>query len=473
MSRLILVSNRVVLGAAAPGGLVVSLLATMRAHRGLWFGWDGEICSLEVPPVAIGDCEGVTCATVPLPERLYERYYNGFANGTLWPLFHDFLDGFRYDADDYAAYLEANKLFASRLAPLVKNEDLIWVHDYHLIPLAEKLRAQGLGNRIGYFLHAPFPPFETLRALPTFEQFVINMLAYDVLGFQTEISRQHFLGAVRTICGESAVTRENALEVGGGSVRTHVLPVGIDVDTVSQEANEAAKSDVVKRLVQSLQGRALILGVDRLDYSKGVIERFDAYGRFLETFPEDRSKVVLLQISPLSREKVAAYARIRAALEQTAGRINGRFADADWTPIRYLNRDYPHSTLMGLMRAATVCVVTALQDGMNLVAKEFVGAQDLQNPGVLVLSNRTGAAQELTDALVVNPYDLSGVAQAISQALTMPLAERRVRHAQLLAKIKENDIHRWHHGFVGLLQGAKQCDCARRRETSLDVRVGT
>lgn len=453
MSRLILVSNRVVQGAAtAPGGLVVSLLATMRAYRSLWFGWDGEVCALEVPPAVIGDHEGVMCATIPLPERLYERYYNGFANGTLWPLFHDFLDGFRYDADDYAAYLGANKLFASRLASLVKNEDLIWVHDYHLIPLAEKLRAHGLGNRIGYFLHAPFPPFETLRALPTFEQFVTAMLAYDVLGFQTEVSRQHFLLAIRAIYGDRAIAGQSVLIAGGQAVRTSVVPVGIDADVVAREAEESATSDVVSRMVRSLQGRVLILGVDRLDYSKGVIQRFEAYGRFLEAFPEDRGKVILLQISPFSREKVAAYGRIRAALEQTAGRINGRFADADWTPIRYLNRDYPHATLMGLMRAARICVVTALQDGMNLVAKEYVGAQDPQNPGVLVLSNRTGAAQELTDAVVVNPYDLNGVAQAIWQALTMPLAERRVRHAQLLAKVKENDIHRWHRGFVGLLR---------------------
>lgn len=474
MSRLIVVSNRVVAkNATAVGGLPVTLLSALCMYQGVWFGWNGEICSADDPSVAIETRDRVTSATIALPERLCDQYYNGFANSALWPLFHDLLGDFRYESADYAAYIEVNDLFALKLASLVRTGDLIWAHDYHLIPLAEKLRAHKINNPIGHFLHSPFPPFEALRALPAYAQCVSGFLAYDLLGFQTEISRQHFLVAVSTTCGSSAVIRENVVYVNGRSVRTCVLPVGIDVNTVARDANTAIKSDLVSNLMKSLQGSALILGVDRLDYSKGLIERFNGYERFLDLFPESRGKIVLLQISPLSRGKVESYARMRATVEQVSGRINGRFAEADWTPIRYLNRHYPHSVLMGLMRASRVCLVTALQDGMNLVAKEYLVAQDPDDPGVLVLSNRTGAAHELMNALVVNPYDADGVAQALHDALSMTHIERRSRHARLLANVKQHDLRFWHDSFVDLLRGTRDRSVAHRSPESFDVRSGT
>ena len=424
----------------------------MRAHFGFWFGWNGEICRDSPPPVTFVTNGGVTCATIPLPERLYTRYYEGFSNSTLWPLLHDCLSAFRYDAIDYAGYLDVNNLFASKLAPLVQATDLIWVHDYHLIPLAERLRIHKIRNRIGYFLHAPFPPFETLRALPNFDRFVTQLLEYDAIGFQTEISRQHFLDAIRATCDGSLITRGNTIVTKERAVCTRVLPIGIDSNAVTQEADDTLRSGVVSRLMQSLQGTTLILGVDRLDYSKGVVEKLNAYESLLETFPDLRSKVTLLQVSPFSRVKVEAYGRIRTAIEQAVGRINGRFATADWTPIRYLNRDYPHSTLMGLMRVAKVCVVTALKDGMNLVAKEYLGAQDLEDPGVLVLSNRAGAAHELTDALIINPYDVNSVAHSIYQAISMTHAERCARHCRLRMQLEGRSIQRWHGEFLELLR---------------------
>jgi trehalose 6-phosphate synthase len=463
MGRLINVSNRVPLAkTAAPGGLAVGVLAAMRARGGLWFGWNGETTGQEPAEPEITIRDALTYATISLPQTLYERYYSGFSNGTLWPLFHYFLAGFRYEDQEHAAYEQANALFASRLLPLLAPGDLIWVHDYHLIPLGEKLRALGVQQPIGFFLHIPFPHFEVLRALPTFADILRALLAYDLVGFQTETDRESFLDAVRIVWGAKCVEESGTVSISGRTVRTGVYPIGVDVQAIAQSAAKAAGSAPVQRMMQSLVGRRLIAGVDRLDYSKGLLERFQAYRQFLESYPEQIGQVTFLQIAPLGRQKVQAYAQIRDSLEQSSGRTNGRFADADWTPIRYLNRNFPHATLMGFLRAAQVCLVTALRDGMNLVAKEFIAAQDPDDPGVLVLSNRAGAACELTEALLINPYDIRGIAGAIQRALTMPLAERRSRHATSLAILRDNDIHRWHTRFVDDLQAARGRASSRR-----------
>lgn len=464
MGRLINVSNRVPLAkTVAPGGLAVGVLAAMRDRGGLWFGWSGETCGGQEPgEPEVTTRDSLTYATIPLPQTLHERFYSGFANGTLWPLFHYFLAGFRYEDQEHAAYEQANALFASRLAPLLAPGDLIWVHDYHLIPMGEKLRALGVQHPIGFFLHIPFPHYEVLRALPTFAELLRALLAYDLVGFQTETDRESFLDAVRVLWGAQAVGQGGTISSNGRTVRTGVYPIGVDVDAIAQSAAKSAGSAPVQRMMQSLVGRRLIVGVDRLDYSKGLLERFQAYRQFLESYPEQIGQVTFLQIAPLGRQKVQAYAQIRDSLEQSSGRTNGRFADADWTPIRYLNRNFPHATLMGFLRAAQVCLVTALRDGMNLVAKEFIAAQDPDDPGVLVLSNRAGAACELTEELLINPYDTKGIARAIQRALTMPLAERRTRHAASLAILRENDIHRWHTRFVEDLQAARARSSARR-----------
>jgi trehalose 6-phosphate synthase len=453
MTRLVNVSNRVptTKAASAPGGLATGVLAAMRARGGLWFGWNGETAQEERDPeITLRD--GIGFATIPLPQTLYDGYYSGFANGTLWPLFHDFLAGFRYHDHEHAAYELANSLFARKLAPLLRPGDLVWVHDYHLIPLAEKLRGLQVRAPLGFFLHIPFPHFEILRALPTFAEILRSLTAYDLVGFQTEIDRQNFLDAVRKVWGADATVADREVIVGERRVQTGVFPIGVDVEAIRQSAARALATAPVQRMVQGLVGRRLIMGVDRLDYSKGLLERFEAYRHFLEDFPEQRGKVTYLQIAPLGRQNIDAYAQIRDSLEQSSGRTNGRFADADWTPIRYLNRNYPHSTIMGFLRAAQACLVTPLRDGMNLVAKEFVAAQDPDDPGVLILSNRAGAAYELTDALLVNPYDTKGIARALHAGLATPLAERRARHEKLIAALSENDIHRWHKRFLERLQ---------------------
>src|SRR5579883_2983453 len=435
-------------GTHSPGGLAIGILSAMRSSGGLWFGWNGETVAGEPQEVEITIREGITYATLALPQHLYDRHYNGFANGTLWPLCHYFLADFRYEDQEYAAYREANALFARRLVEHLRPSDRIWIHDYHLIPLAEELRTLGVKQRIGFFLHVPFPHFEVLRALPKCAEIVRALLAYDLIGFQTETDCESFLDAVRLIHGGMGANCHGSARAAQPVVRTGVFPIGVDIRAVGQSAERAAATGVVQRTVQSLLGRRLIIGADRLDPSKGLLERFRAYQHFLEDYPEQRGQVTYLQIAPLGRQSVRAYSQIRDALEQSSGRTNGRFADADWTPVRYLNRNYPHATLMGFLRAAQVCLVTPLRDGMNLVAKEFVAAQNPDDPGVLVLSNMAGAARELTDALLVNPYDTKGIARAIQSALVMPLAERCARHEKLLAILQENDIHRWHMRFL-------------------------
>jgi trehalose 6-phosphate synthase len=458
MSRLVNVSNRVALprAADAAGGLAIGVLAAMRASGGLWFGWSGRTCATgDSPPAPELVRRGDLCfATIDIPERLYELYYNGFANGALWPLLHYFLDSFRYQDEQYEAYLAVNALFTRELLPLLRADDLIWVHDYHLIPLAAQLRDQGVRSPIGFFLHVPFPHFEVFRALPVHRELLRALLAYDLLGFQTEVDRQAFLGAARAVWGEACVNPSQSVRVVDRIVRTGVFPIGVDPEALAQSAQRSTASGRVRSMIQGLRGRELIIGVDRLDYSKGLLERFAAYQQFLEESQQYRGRVTYLQIAPLGRQKVAAYGRIRDSLEQSAGRINGRFAEVDWTPIRYLNRNFPHATLMAFLRLAQVCLVTPLRDGMNLVAKEFIGAQDPADPGVLVLSDRAGAARELTDALLVNPFDTRGMARALRQALDMPLSERCARHERLLEALRENDIYSWCSRFVSMLAAA-------------------
>jgi trehalose 6-phosphate synthase len=328
----------------------------------------------------------------------------------------------------------------------------VWVHDYHLFPLGQFLRELGARQPLGFFLHIPFPHVEALRSLPVYGELMRSMLDYDLVAFQTERDLDCFRSAVVDLWGQEAIEADGSVTACGRRTVIDHIPIGVDVDGVQKAALEAQGTDAVQRMVVGLVGRRCIIGVDRLDYSKGLVDRFHAYDRFLDAYPENQGRVTYLQIAPLSRSDVRAYAQIRGELEQAAGRTNGKYADTDWTPIRYLNRNYPHATVLGFMRSAQVGLVTPLRDGMNLVAKEFVAAQDPDDPGVLILSTLAGAARELTGALLVNPKDTRGVARAIQQALQMRLPERRERHQQMLEVMRSNDIQAWHTRFVHRLQ---------------------
>lgn len=454
MTRLVCVSNRISLPrkSAAPGGLAVGILSALKRTGGLWFGWGGETTETEPGEPDIHIREGVTYATIELRKTEFELYYNGYSNDVLWPLFHYFSKGMRYSNEQREAYENVNRIFAQKLLPLLQPRDLIWVHDYHLIPLGRRLREVGVQRPLGFFLHIPFPNIEMLRVLPCYAELLRDLTSYDVVGFQTHNDLRSFHSGIEHLFGTEALRPDGRIRIGDRVIRAEVFPIGIDVATVENEAIESIGTDVVRRMTDSLMGRSLMMGVDRLDYSKGLVERFSAYQQFLETHPENIGRITYIQIAPLSRTDVRAYAEIRQALEQAAGRTNGRFADTDWTPIRYLNRNFPHATLMGFLRAAKVGLVTPLRDGMNLVAKEFVAAQDPADPGVLILSNLAGAARELSAALQVNPYDVRGVSHSMQAALSMPLSERRERHADMMKVLRRNDIAAWTRRFMEALE---------------------
>ena len=455
--RLICVSNRIHLPgkAVAAGGLAVGVLGALKRQGGLWFGWSGEHGEHPCRAPHIHDGGRVTFATIDLRRDEFDRYYNGFSNDALWPLLHYMPSKFRFRESDWQAYDAVNARFADSLAPLLAPRDLVWIHDYHLIPLARQLRERGARQPLGLFLHTPFPYFEVLRVLPRYRELLLDLLQFDVIGFQTESDLLSFQSCVARVFGSECVLGERDVRCGDRTVATDVFPIGVEVDRLQEKACEARASQAVERMMRSLLGRRLMIGVDRLDYSKGLVERFAAYEQFLEDRPEHRGRITYLQVAPLSRKDMQSYREIRRTLEQAAGRTNGRFGDADWTPIRYINRNVVRETLMGFMRAADVALVTPLRDGMNLVAKEYLAAQDPHDPGVLVLSEFAGAAQELDAALQVNPYDSTGVGEALQRALAMPLAERKERHLALLKVLRRNDIATWANRFVAALRSVR------------------
>ena len=455
--RLIVVSNRVAPvdeAKGVAGGLAIGMLAALRASGGLWFGWSGHIDSAArgTAPKLLNH-RGITYATLDLTPQEHAGYYNGFANRTLWPLFHYRLHLADYNREDCAAYLAVNRWFAEKLAPLLRPGDLIWVNDYNLIPLGEALRALGSRERIGFFLHTPFPAPQVLTGLPVHATLIRALMSYDVIGFQTEIDLRAFLDYIR-FEANGTVEADGCVAAHGRTALAGAFPIGIDTQEFALLAKETEGSQKTARLRASLLSRDLVIGVDRLDYSKGLVERFRAFERFLVLFPARRRRTVFMQIAPPTRAEVPEYQEIRRTLERLAGHIVGRFAEPDLVPIRYLNRSFSRKVLAGYYRASRIGLVTPLRDGMNFVAKEYVAAQDPHNPGVLVLSQFAGAAQELDTALIVNPFDIDAVAEAIEQGLSMPLAERRGRWEAMMDRLKRQDITAWRESFLAAVMAA-------------------
>lgn len=456
MSRLVAISNRV----AAPkrgkvaGGLAVGVLAALEQRGGVWFGWSGKTAAQEPGAAKVATAGNVLYATIDISEQDHDLYYNGFSNNTLWPLFHSLLGFFSYNRSQYAGYRRVNEFFARKLVPLLQPDDLIWVHDYHLIPLAAELRRAGLKQPMGFFLHVPFPSFDVLRTLPCHEQILRELASYDVVGFQTRRDLWAFQDCLRQPEIGGRLLGDDRVEAYGREFTADTFPIGIDVEQCQTLAIEHRNDPQVRRLVDNLGERQLIIGVDRLDYSKGLDIRFRAIESLLANYPSTRRQTIFMQIAPPTRTGVRAYQEIRHELEQAAGNINGRYAEMDWVPIRYLNKGYDRGVVMTMLRVAGVGLVTSVRDGMNLVAKEYVASQDPEDPGVLVLSRLCGAAEELGDAVLVNPYDMDGVADGIQTALEMPRAERRARHERMLAVLRQNDIHRWCERFLDALHDA-------------------
>ncbi|MCI4679611.1 trehalose-6-phosphate synthase [Rhodoblastus acidophilus] len=452
MRRLVIVSNRVALpgeGAQRSGGLVTGVVDALHHSGGLWFGWSGKLKSARSPPRLV-EADGVTYATVDLTRADYDGYYSGLSNAALWPLFHYRLDLVNFTRQDFAAYLRVNALLADTLAPLLKPNDLVWVHDYHLIPMAEELRRVGAAQRIGFFLHTPFPSLGVLAALPHYLEILKSLCAYDLVGFQTIEDLTAFHDAiVRRAGGE--VSADGRIHAFDHDLRSGVFPIGVDPDAIADMAARAVKSRTTRRLHESLQGRKLIIGVDRLDYSKGLEHRFKAFACFLEDYPEQRNHVRLLQNATATRSEVPEYCALRQRLGALAGDVAGRYARLDWAPIQYLNRSFSQHSLAGFFRISSVALVTPLRDGMNLVAKEYVAAQNPEDPGVLILSPFAGAAYELDAALIANPFDPGAVAEALQKALQMPIEERRERWRDMMEVLHRNNITAWRESFLGVL----------------------
>lgn len=454
MNRLIVVSNRVadVSKAVQSGGLAVALADALRERRGLWFGWDGKIISDDAHiGITITQQDQVRTATVSLHQRDYDEYYVGFSNNILWPSFHYRLDLNVIDARSIDGYRRVNQRFAQLLAALLEPDDIIWVHDYHFIPLAAELRALGVKQRIGFFLHIPFPPPDIFLAVPEQQWLARALFSYDLVGFQTSSDAGNFARYVLEQA-EGKKVGEHTLEAFGGKVNVRAFPIGIDVDAFYQMAHTPKADEQIQRLHRRSMASSQIIGVDRLDYSKGLPDRLRAFRRLLELYPENRKAVTLMQISPPTREDVVAYADIRKELEGLSGAINGEYSDFDWTPVRYIHRAIPRDTLAALFRGSQVGLVTPLRDGMNLVAKEYVAAQDAEDPGVLVLSRFAGAAEELKEAILVNPYDTDEVAQAMQMALTMKKGERQERYQALIERVRKHDVQNWRTTFLDELR---------------------
>jgi trehalose 6-phosphate synthase len=456
--KLVVVSNRVARGKAnepMTGGLAAALLPVVENSGAIWVGSSGRVRDgAQKEPFAEIEALGAgALALLDLPAAHYGGYYEGFANSALWPALHSRTDLIRASHEDYFSYREVNSFVARALLRFQKPETAFWIQDYHFLALGAELRNLGVTQPIGFFLHTPWPARAVISGVPHHRELIEAMLAYDLIGFQTQDDCENFLGYLSTDLG---VEIENDVVTSRyGKSHIQVFPIGIDPQKFAEQAAKAASHPDVSRLRRSLNGEKLAIGVDRLDYSKGLVNRVRAFDRMWTLQPALARTVSLLQIATPSRGGIEAYGDLQDELAKLVSDVNGRHGEVDWTPIRYLNKGFSQTVLAGLYRTAQVGVVTPLQDGMNLVAKEYVAAQHPADPGVLVLSKFAGAANELDTALLVNPHDIDGMARTIATALLMPLTERRMRWEAMMVKLRAGTIQQWFTDFVDALQATQ------------------
>ncbi|MBN9041502.1 MAG: trehalose-6-phosphate synthase [Rhizobiales bacterium 62-47] len=454
---LVVVSNRVARAKAnepMTGGLAAALLPVVENSGAIWVGSSGSVRdSMSKDPFAKIEALGSgALAMLDLPAAHYGGYYEGFANSALWPALHSRGDLIRASHDDYNSYREVNAFVARSLIRFCKPDTSFWIQDYHFLALGAELRQRDVHQPIGFFLHTPWPTRNIIDGVPHHRELIEAMLAYDLIGFQTDEDRDNFIDYLKVEMG--LVVTAGTVTSSYGTSRLATFPIGIDVERFSAQAAKAAMHPDVSRLRRSLHGEKLAIGVDRLDYSKGLINRINAFDRMLSLQPSLSRAVSLLQIATPSRGMIEAYGNLQADVAKLVSDVNGRHGEVDWTPIRYLNKGFSQTVLAGLYRTALVGVVTPLQDGMNLVAKEYVAAQNPADPGVLVLSKFAGAANELDAALLVNPNDIDGMARKIATAFSMPAPERRMRWESMMTKLRAGTIEKWFTDFIEALEDA-------------------
>lgn len=451
--KLIIVSNRVCYDETPQsGGLATAVQDTFETVQGVWIGWSGEIaprCERKY-----GGTGNLEYQVFSLTEEEYRDYYLGFSNEVIWPVCHLRPDYLRFSEQAYLVYQQVNRKFAAEVLCRAEKGDFVWVHDYHLLLTAQALRASGYAGVVGYFHHIPVPPPELMRAIPRHAELFAGLLAYDVVGLQTRSDLKHLLDYFQA--SKRRLPEMQLIAAGdesfnvhhrGRSTRFGIYPIAIDTQRIEDHSLGAWGQPAVQELKQSLGTRALVLGVDRLDYSKGLEHKFQAFDDYLRGGIGPDSPV-LLQIANRSRSELPSYQQLCRGLEAQVSRINGSHGTPSYTPLRYVNTVYEQGQLTGFYRLARVGLVTPTKDGMNLVAKEYVAAQDPDDPGVLVLSEFAGAAQELSEALLVNPFDTRSVGQAMERALQMPLLERVQRHRAMLKRLRSHNIQWWHQSFL-------------------------
>lgn len=459
MGRIVIVSNRVSSfkrDDPDTGGMAVGIREMLAKTGGIWFGWSGKLQKDDSNNELHLEQHGnITLITLDLLQADIDNYYLGYANQVIWPLFHCRPDCMEYSQIFEQSYHAVNEKFALRLIELLQPEDNIWVHDYPLLPLASALRRLGCRHKIGFFLHIPFPSVELLTRLPRHRELFATLGSYDLIGFQTFASRTNFCHYVEEENMGVFSPAEEKISLGERNILVKVFPIGIDPASFSIMAAKSLDFKPIREFRQRIGERKLIIGVDRLDYSKGLIRRAKAHEYLLKHYPDLHRTYQILQVTPLTRSKVPVYTQTRKELKNNIMELNGKFSDLDWTPIRYSERSYSRRTLSALYRLAAVGLVTPLSDGMNLVAKEYIAAQNPANPGVLILSHFAGAAQQLTQALLVNPYDSEEVGEAIYIALDMPLAKRKENYYAMIETLHKYTIYDWCNAFIKCLKAGQ------------------
>lgn len=468
--RLVIVSNRLPIvlkeedhggWAIEPGsgGLVTAMAPVLKDRGGMWVGWPGTEAKkgLDLDLIlgsAVQD-SGYTFKAVALDRSELDGYYYGFANEIMWPLFHDLQTRCNFDPAYWGIFQNVNRKFAEVVFQHTGKDDDIWVHDYHLILVGKQLRALGVTAKIGYFLHIPFPPLDLFLKLPWRFQILEALLAYDLVGFQTQRDKRNFAQCVRAMFKHVPVRGKGRVvttEVNQRKVRIGNFPISIDFDEFAGEAERPAvcqrANEIQAHLSAGPSHRSLLLGVDRLDYTKGIPERLAAFGNALERFPQLREKISLIQIVVPSRVDIPKYRDLKLEIDRMVSDINGKFAQTHWVPVHYIFRSVDRAELVALYRAADIALITPLKDGMNLVAKEYCACK-VSEDGVLIMSEFAGAAAQLhPEAILVNPYDVEEVAGSIAAASEMPLPEKRRRMKALRRKIQKSDIHWWVDSFI-------------------------
>jgi trehalose 6-phosphate synthase len=473
--RLVVVSNRLPVkfthdGQAelSSGGLVTAMVPVLNKRGGLWLGWPGTWGDLGPELDKFSQGRPYSLQPVTLTREDMEGFYTGFANQVLWPLFHGFQTKCVFDSCFWEAYDRVNAIFAREVAAKSSANDYIWIHDYHLINVAQKIKESGTSRECGFYLHIPFPPPDIFLQLPWRKEILAGLLEYDLIGFQTQWDLDNFLRTVKTLFPESWISSSHPLSVvkmGGKRTQAGSFPISIDFDEFSKQAATAEPGSVKPDGVSEQQ---TALGVDRLDYSKGIPERLKAFRLALEQYPKLRKKISLVQIVVPSREDVAEYQRLKKEIERLVGEINGEYATLDWTPVQYLYRSLTRQELVARYEQADMALITPLRDGMNLVAKEYCACKN-SLAGVLILSEFTGAAAQLrSEALSVNPCDIDSLAHAIHRACTMPLQERKRRMRAARQKIKSQDIYWWLESFLAAALRTGEVRLRRRERPKLD-----